>query len=124
MIDTSPVDSVLGVPITLQKIFFYYDGPRMFSATDENGKLYLINSVDEDLVGDTKIDTYLAVEVQPDCESFVLNQVYSQSGVIKVDISYDTLNGILMQQDTICETVPEELVPSSQETILMKNGVV
>jgi hypothetical protein len=124
MIDTSPIDSILGVPIKLQETLLYYDGPRMFSATDEKGKVYLVNSVDEDIVGNTKLDVYLAAEINSDCKSFIPNQIYSQSGVIKVDITYDGLTGIVTQQDTICELVPEELVPISQEIFFLKNGVV
>lgn len=124
MIDTSPVDSVLGIPITLQKTFLYYDGPRMFSATDENGKTYLINSVDEDLIDNTKLDVYLAVEIEPDCKSFVPSQIFSQSGVIKIDMTYNGSTGIVTQQDTICESVPEELVPISQEVFFLKDGII
>lgn len=122
MIDTSPVESVLGVPITLRETFLYYDGPRVFSATDKNGKLYLIDCVDEDFMGDTKLEVYLAAEIAPDCESFVPNHIYSQSGVIKIDITYDGFTGLFIQQDTICESVPKEFVPISQEKFSIKRS--
>ena len=55
--------------ITLSHVetFHYYDFPRLFSARDEQGNLYLVNNIDLRELGDLNyIDDFLAVPVSED----------------------------------------------------------
>jgi hypothetical protein len=37
------------LPLTIEETYFYYDGPKLFCATDEMGSQYMVVCVDEDV---------------------------------------------------------------------------
>jgi hypothetical protein len=56
-----PQDTVLG-KLFIEEVYFYYEGPRLFSAISASGQRYFAVDVDED----SDSDTYLYVAVSKD----------------------------------------------------------